>query len=76
MSERVIPAQTILVCDRCGREGVQYREGAFAHGGLHIRGAESWGAAWNGDIGGAHVNYDLCAECQVAFERWLKEGKK
>ena len=76
MSIQNIPAKSIITCDRCGAEGERGREGAFQYGGLHIRKAERWGSGWNGDIGGAQLDYDLCSICANAFSDWLRSKEK
>jgi hypothetical protein len=66
----------VMVCDRCGAEGVKYRSGAFARGGRHVRNAEVWGRAYDGAVGGGTVDYDLCQDCEAAFGEWIRRAKE
>lgn len=71
MSTDRIPAKEIVTCDRCGLKGERgVSGGAFYHGGLHIRKAESWSRSMMGDAGGCQVDYDFCTECADSFQQW------
>jgi hypothetical protein len=71
MSQKTIPAKTIITCDRCGKTGEKGGEGAFYHGGIHIRKADWWMRSPAGDTGGTTHDWDFCEDCAVAFANWL-----
>ena len=63
---------TIIKCDRCGKSGELYINGAFRNGGIHAKNVENWGRGYDGAIGGSNVDYDFCEDCSMSFMDWLK----
>jgi hypothetical protein len=72
VSARTIPAQQILICDRCGTDD----PAAFHNGAMHIRNADCWSRSPNGDSGGALLSFDFCTECSRSFGDWKDAGRK
>lgn len=70
MSVRHSPAVESYVCDRCRVEFDR-----TGHGGTHGR-LERWGRAVDGSVGGGTSRIDLCADCDIAFTRFIREGRK
>lgn len=68
MTTREIPAQVVLICDRCGAES-ESADSPFYYGSLHI-GAISKGRTMQGDAAGSNLSFDFCCECSKSFEQW------
>ena len=65
MSEKIIPAKTILICDRCDAE----TEGQF-NSGLRLD-VNKYSRDVYGNMGGSRYKFDLCSVCKEGFERFM-----
>lgn len=72
MSIKVVPAKTILTCDRCNRSDVM-SEGIFSNGGVHADKLQRWARGYDGSAGGISMDLDLCSDCANDFDKFLNE---
>ena len=66
--KKTIPAVTITCCDRCGK---QFDRELYQY---HLTG-HMMAVSFQGDTGGGNVAFDFCADCSLAFDDFIKEGK-
>lgn len=65
-----VPSYTVVRCDRCEAESKQ-GEGIFKNGGAHGT-MHVWSRSAMGDAGGITMDIDLCSDCAIDFEKFLK----
>lgn len=70
MSKKIIPEQTITLCDRCSEPLDKHQRGAH----MDILSTDFAGATQ--DLGGHRYNIDLCPHCYNDFQLFLKDKPK